>query len=1011
MRRHPLDPVAGSAHADGVAVEPRIVGRDTELREALAVLDAGDHLVVLGEAGIGKSRLVREVARGLPSDHLVLGGGCMPLGADLPLLPVVEMLRALSRQDGGAVIRRVIDMAPSYVGQELTRVLPELGVLDHAAPPVTADPEQASAWQRERLFAGLRTAFATALSVRRLVGVIEDVHWADATTLDFLTYLMAPDASPRPSTVVTSRRGEPLPELVSGWLDSVLRLGGVGFLTLRPLSRPDMIAQFEALIEAAAGQDLAEDMWRRSQGNPFFVEQLAAQYRQSAGTTDGPIAAVPTRLNQTFSGRIRSVSPTAHRVLAALSVAGRPLSEAALQKVCALSADDVRTSLKELRGAYLLSDDVHHAGLEPRHALLSEAVIAGLLPGELTELHAAIAAEVEAETGLLAAAEAAAHWRAAGNSEAELRTTLRAAEQAERLFANAEAVRLLERAVALVETDQENPDRENPDRVDLLRRHAAALTRLGRYAEARATADRALAEMPDDVDPRVAGRLLILLGDLTGITDQDGKLALIKEAVRRLEQVPPSAELGLALRNLFVQHERQGKASVGRPWLDRALAVAEQAGDRGVIAQVLCRVASVQLSEGHVEQGLAGYAEARRAATEVKDREVLSVVSLGETDAFLKLCDLERVIAIGMADLDVFAELGPSNVWTDNIVRCNVVEAIIGLGRPAEVEPVVADPGVDAVPPSDGWPLQELLCLVDICAGRLDDAARRMTGVLTRVQTLALRVEHKRELTATRMLIALWRGEPEEAESIARQELTELAETEEHALAADLLVLLARAEADIATQPPHAKHRDIDGGSWSEHHLGRMAADPFADHPWHRSRPAQKATFIAEQARRALTNKPHLWAAATAAWAELGMPHKAAYTGWRQAEAMLADKVDPTAMQAVLAQALHAADQHKPLSAHIRNLARAARVSLDLPEPAPPRQQQAPPLGLTHRELEVLRLLMRGSTNAGIGKRLYMSPKTASVHVTSIMRKLGATNRSQAAWIARQAGIDDATGP
>ena len=295
------------------------------------MLDAGDHLVVLGEAGVGKSRLVREVARGLPGDHLVLGGGCMPLGADLPLLPVVEMLRALARQDGGAVIRRVIDMAPSYVGQELTRVLPELGELDQAAPLVTADPQQASAWQRERLFAGLRTAFATALSVRRLVCVIEDVHWADATTLDFLTYLTAPDASPRPSIVVTARRGEPLPEPVSGWLDSVLRLGGVGCLTLRPLSRPDVIAQFEALIGADAGPDLAEDVWRRSQGNPFFVEQLAAQYRQSAGTSDGPVAAVPARLNQTFSGRIRSVSPTAHRVLAALSVAGRPLSEAALQ--------------------------------------------------------------------------------------------------------------------------------------------------------------------------------------------------------------------------------------------------------------------------------------------------------------------------------------------------------------------------------------------------------------------------------------------------------------------------------------------------------------------------------------------------------------------------------------------------------------------------------------------------------------------------------------------------------
>ena len=203
-----------------------------------------------------------------------------------------------------------------------------------------------------------------------------------------------------------------------------------------------------------------------------------------------------------------------------------------------------------------------------------------------------------------------------------------------------------------------------------------------------------------------------------------------------------------------------------------------------------------------MEQGLAAYAEARRLATDVKNRDMLSAVSIGETDAFLKLCDLDRVIAIGMADLAVFAELGPSHVWDDNILRSNVVEAIIGLGRPAEVEPIVADPGVDAVPPIDGWPLQGQWCLVRRLRGSPGRCCPSHDRRVDPRTDIGPPHQHKRELTATRMRVALWRGEPEEAESIARQELTELAETEEQALAADLLVLLARAEADIATQPP-----------------------------------------------------------------------------------------------------------------------------------------------------------------------------------------------------------------
>jgi DNA-binding CsgD family transcriptional regulator len=186
-----------------------------------------------------------------------------------------------------------------------------------------------------------------------------------------------------------------------------------------------------------------------------------------------------------------------------------------------------------------------------------------------------------------------------------------------------------------------------------------------------------------------------------------------------------------------------------------------------------------------------------------------------------------------------------------------------------------------------------------------------------------------------------------------------------------------------------------------------MGGAPFADHPWVGTIPAERATWDAERTRLAGPSEPEAWAGAAKAWQDLGCPHRAAYAWWRQAQAQLDAGQPAAAAAAALRAAAEAAAGHAPQLAAIRALAGRARIPLRPPAaPAEPAPAQAPALyGLTGRELAVLRLLATGRTNVQIGAELYISPKTAGVHVSNILRKLGVSGRVQAAAVAERAGL------
>ena len=232
-----------------------------------------------------------------------------------------------------------------------------------------------------------------------------------------------------------------------------------------------------------------------------------------------------------------------------------------------------------------------------------------------------------------------------------------------------------------------------------------------------------------------------------------------------------------------------------------------------------------------------------------------------------------------------------------------------------------------------------------------------------------------------------------------------------------LLATGLRACADLAEQArarrdePAAEAARAAAGalaSW----VDQMAGAPFADHPFVATIPAERATWDAEQARLAGVSDPEAWRAAAEAWQDLNCPHRAGYAWWRQAQAQLDAGQAAAAAAGALRAAAAAADGHAPLLTQVRALAERARIQLQPRAAATPTTPSPPaPYGLTARELAVLRLLAAGRTNAQIGAELYISPKTAGVHVSSILRKLGVSGRVQAAAVAERAGLLPAPRP
>lgn len=245
--------------------------------------------------------------------------------------------------------------------------------------------------------------------------------------------------------------------------------------------------------------------------------------------------------------------------------------------------------------------------------------------------------------------------------------------------------------------------------------------------------------------------------------------------------------------------------------------------------------------------------------------------------------------------------------------------------------------------------------------------------------------------------------------------LTRLEATDQEPFCGELFVLGLRAAADLAERG--RTRGDQSGADGSRASVGRLTAvlermggRPFIDHPWLVRIPADRAGWTAEVSRAAGDSDPSAWQIAAAEWEKRGRPHRTAYAWWRCAEAHLAHRGRTADVVRPLRSAAATAQGMAPMLTAIERLAQRARIRLDTPagDIPPASVDLSPaPYGLTKRERQVLRLVAAGRTNTQLGADLYISPKTAGVHVTNILRKLGVANRTEAAGLAERAGLLD----
>jgi DNA-binding CsgD family transcriptional regulator/tetratricopeptide (TPR) repeat protein len=1004
--------------AGGVAGVAGFVGREGELSRLRTAVGAGMRLLlVVGDAGVGKTRFAGEGMRRAATGGLVpVWGRCLPLAEKLPLLPVAEALGELRELDGGGLLEAALALAPPYVRVEIGRLLPQRGTggMDGGQ----RGGERGEGWRRERLFAAVAELLG-AVARRSPVGlVVEDVHWADSATLDCLTYLARAGRGGGAVTVVVTCRGDeaPLDQQVAQWLAHMRGGDAVEELRLGPLSREEAAEQIAGLVGGPPPPRLADDVYARAEGNPFFTEQLVAA--ALAGPAGGGLRApaqLPGRLAELLVARAARCGGDGQAVLAALAVAERPLTEALLSGVTELDAATVRAGLRELAAARLLADSPAGAAHRPRHALLAEAVAAALLPGERIALHERTARALGAEDDDTLAAEVAGHWAAAGCPAEELQARVAAAGAAERVFGYAQAAGHWQRAIELC---QAGPSAAGTPGAELPRLYVRAIDALeisGDGARAGVLAEEAYRRFAGHPDRTIAAVIHLRAAVFRAVDTPDAGLPLIREALRLFEQAPPSAEHAEAWYRyaiVFFFHG-EGRREASHAALTRALAVAEAAGATALISRILSGLAVDAFLRGQVGEGFAALHRGRALAEAAGDGEALLRLAVNESDALLKTGRFPQAAEVARRGLQAARQAGRQASFDAAILANNVAEALLARGRTAEAGAVI-DPVTTGPPDRDHWVAHQCRVEIDVLRGDLEAAARRQQQINAATGHVGS-IERDREAADVAAELALWAGRPGDALHEVRRALAPFTAPDLTIFCGRLLAAGMRACADLAEQARarrdgYAARDALDAAAGLASWVEQMGGAPFTDHPFVAAIPAERATWEAERTRVTGPGDPAVWAGAGKEWQDLGCPHRAGYAWWRQAQAQLDTGQPPAAAAAALRAAAAAADGHVPLLAQVRTLAERARIPLQTPAAAaqaPPQHEARAPYGLTGRELAVLRLVAAGRSNAQIGAELYISRATASVHVTSILRKLGVTNRVQAATLAERAGLLD----
>jgi DNA-binding CsgD family transcriptional regulator/tetratricopeptide (TPR) repeat protein len=993
---------------EGVAlrtVRAAFVGRDAELgrlRDALERAQLGEATVAVvgGEAGVGKSRLVDELAElARAGGHTVLRGDCVELGGEgLPFAPFVAMLRDLLRQRGPAAFA-------GYEG-DFARLVPELG-------PV--DDEPAARTGRGHLF-DLVTGLFERLAVGSggaVVLVAEDLHWADRSTRDLIAYLSRALRSARVLLVGTYRsdelhRGHPL----RPFLAELDRVRGVDRLELERLDRESTGRILTGILSAAPSAATLDSIHGRSQGNPFFVEELAACAADCG---------LPDTLRDLLLAKVDRLAEADQRVLRTAAAGGRRLAYRLLAQVAGVPEPDLEESLRAALAAQLVVVAPDGDGYEFRHALVREVLHDELLPGEHARLHARYAAAIEADPSLVgesrAPAELAYHWHSAHDHPRALAAAVRAAASASHRYAFAEQLRLLDRVLELWEQVPDAAEAAGMDHLTVLETALFAARSAADYPRALKLVRAALAEVDEAAEPIRAAQLWEFYGSrLRDLGKGDGTEEM-RRAYRLVEELPDTVELAELLANVASSLTLVGEHGEAERLAARAIAMA--ADHPGTSAHVRATVAMGMVCNNEVsaEAALTALHEALRMAGEGGDGPQLAHARVNLSDVLHELgqyAEAAEVARLGQAD----AKRTGASRGTHLFLRANHAEALIALGEWDAADEECGKIIRWAPPGALG-----LLGLVHRAFLRLargdESAAEWVDRSLTHMSRAYLPSQQRLPLHELHIEATLAAGHPDTAVHHARTALSDPLLHRAPRYAWPLLSAASRAAlttsptsatgSPATTSTPAPAGTPSDAGSPRSELVARLrelSASLPARYPYERACAADLAADLAALDRSDTPAVLAARAAAVAAWRADGHPYSLARALLGLAEAAAATG-DRAAAEAAIEEATGIARRlgAEPVRERAALLARRLGVRA-APTAAPPAAAV-----LTDRELEVLRLVAEGHSNRRIAETLYISPKTASVHVSHIIAKLSVSGRGEAAAVAHRLGILDSPQP
>jgi DNA-binding CsgD family transcriptional regulator len=967
---------------------PRLIGRDADLARLEAALDAVREsgrsrvVVVLGEAGIGKTRLVEELSvRAARASITTRVGACLDVGGGVPFAPWLEILRRGS--------------GPGTGGPDL------VGALQLIRPALDGSTSENPVIGQSRLFGAFLDRIQAWVAGQPSILVIEDLHWADRGTLE-LTAFLAWNLRDDPLLVVlTARDDEARDPLADDLLHEVLRQATTDRLELRRLDVGEVAEQLASIAGHAVDAAVSVSVHARSGGNPYLAEELAAL------SIDGDIAGLPPTPRDIVLARLAGLPLPAQRVAEAAAVGGPRVDPERLLTVVDEGVGDVRTAVDSLLDAALLvrvRDADRPERLEFRHALTREAIEGDLLVPERRAWHARWAAALESDTGQLDHAAIADHRRSSGRPDLALPHDLLVARLAYTESAFATSADAFDRILDDLDAGHDVGLDPRPDRAEILRSAADANRYAGRAARSVELMTELLALLPE-ADHRARATAHERLG--TYRTDAGDHAGAMTETARALELLGDGDPVDRA--RLLVSHVI---TLVDNVRFDGVLDLAREAS---VLAHDHDLVAIEALARCQIGVATALLGDAATAGPEM-DRAWDLALGCGDPEAIL-LVALDRPVVDGIrGDFDAAAERGAEGVAAIERIGAigafdalglvtNLAADLTLLGRWAEADHWLGR--ADAVDPLGRLRHETILLRARLASWRGDPAtaaaelSRPHVPVGPQIDCYDAIIAGDAARLAGHPLDGLSAAESAMTEVAPVGNLTGLLQRLEVAALAVSSALDVRDRGDPAASADAAARAlalaDASATAWGELAGRRDVAE------------ARGWQAVIDAGRADLADDPaavDAWRVAAETWRGMRLRYAEGWAWHRLAAAALRHRA-PRAIASEAARRAHAVAVDlgaAPLREEVEALARRSRLGplSDVPE-RPTTSRSG--LGLTDRERQVLALIADGQTNRQIAEALFISPKTASVHVSNVLGKLGVGGRVEAAMTAVRDGL------